>query len=397
MELTEYYAKALLAQKEHKITDVFNIKELGCYEYSRENAKDLIKRLSIGKLEEIYNYSQPKDMTGKDMTLISFQIQGNYLFHALFYDSGELMQDPELLFVAKAFYYNISGKEQLLSEFKKIKSLNQKLSFWEEKIGIMYIDFIEDHSYYEQLWDFEVAGYNSKETWKDVNEWILENYSRYSKTVPIFLNLKELKKKFKENLSLTKNKEAFVYGEIRRIEKSFEKFTTTSLMFGGGGTIGYHNIEFNASYETYIDFYKYKTEPDLSIIQPRLDVLREVNGKTLAEYHLFVDSELLRIKKGKPSNDIEQDLTVQQKALLLYLSGFLDGMKGDNSNKARILAPLLSIGEKSLYDAILNVNSSAVRKDENNLKAILIFLEDQEEKSIKKLVSEELKKLNANN
>lgn len=393
MDLNEYYINAILANRDHKITEVTNIKEIGFYEYNAEVVKDICTKLATGSIEHIGNYPTPKDLTGQDLTIISFQIQDNYSYYALFYNSGEMWQDPELCFIAKAYYYNIIEKQKLLEEFRKLKSIDQKLAFWEDKLGVTYLDFLEDYHYYEQLREFEITDTNTKEIWKQLNEWILENYTKYKKAIPIFLKLEDLKNEFLETLSNTNDKEQCIYQEIRKIEKSFEEVTIRRSIFYREQKTEYRNQTYNASYEAYFEYYKYKREPDLSNIRPSIKVLREVNGKTLAEYKLFIESELVNYNTQKNKSSNQDTLTIQQRILLLHISGLLDGMEGDSSDKARILSPLLSFGYKSVYDSILSVNSKSVRKNKSNLEAILAFLIKNNEKSVRKKVEDELKKL----
>lgn len=392
------YVKAIIENNSFGITGVFYAEEIDTYEYTSKKAEELVKLIETGKFELIDAYPK-SDVAGKEnMTLIRFKDGDGFLFFALLQNFSKRNQEPYVLGIAKAFFYNIKAdkKETLLSEFKKAKNVDQKVQFFSKKLGISYIEFIENLPYYQELREFEFSGYDNKESWKEVNNWIIDTYVPKGQRDPIILKIDQLKKDFKENLSLERKKEEFVLGELRRIEKSFTQHSSKPMLFGTG-TVFYTNAEFNADFEAYEDFYKYKKEPDFSAHQPRLSVLALANGKTLAEYRLFVEGELARVKKGKPANEGEQDLSVQQKMLLLHLSGFLDGMKGDNSNKARILAPLMGHGEKSVYDSILVVHSPEVRKNKRNLSAILTFLEQNGEKSIKKLVADELKKLSSNN
>lgn len=97
--LHKLYEKVIIRYNEYAIKSVHNMKDLGSFDYSRENlqrAVDLVTTRSLDKLPEIEVKKSP---FGKALLIVSFNDQKGNEFVALIYDYGDLYQDPETLFL----------------------------------------------------------------------------------------------------------------------------------------------------------------------------------------------------------------------------------------------------------------------------------------------------------
>jgi len=72
-------------------------------------------------------------------------------------------------------------------------------------------------------------------------------------------------------------------------------------------------------------------------------------------------------------------------------------MKADETNKARILAPLLQNGYPSVYEAIRDVKRLTPKETLKDLNQIKSFLKDKEENQVIKIIEKEIKKASSTN
>lgn len=281
------------------------------------------------------------------------------------------------------------NKPALLEEFRSLSSLKSKLDFWENKLGMNYIIFLEDfnnlHDYHEfQIVDGHHKTIDSKLYWEPLNQWILKNFNYNNpKDKNYYLNLETLKKQFNEDLKLVRNKFESVSKEIRIIDESF-KLSHTGFNVSPLSSGVMWNFKFNADYKTYTDFITYGLSPDYSSIVPSLQVLRLANGKTLAQYKIYLNSLLKKYPTEAIENNEETQLTSKQIALIIYYTGLLNSDK-DITVYAKIFSGLLDINYKNLYD---HIRQKFDWKSKENLEAVITFMKNNNIKPSPELLSD---------
>ncbi|HWB26995.1 MAG TPA: hypothetical protein VG738_16040 [Chitinophagaceae bacterium] len=385
--------KALIIQKnKFNIRGIYEINTIGTINEDAYDLKELTDKIGAGKSEEIFEFLRRKKITNGNIRVLEFVDQGSNLFYAVFRAINE-SQIPQIIILAQSFHCALSDekKSQLLLEFESLKKANEKLSFWIDNLGINYIAYLENTLRYHVLQDFSLNLPQHRDIWKAVNAWVIENYSKlsYVNRPHFCVTFTGLKRQLNDRLKYTTKKEGILYDELRRVERSFKQKNKVSPSFFNSEQ-SFDNIEFNADYNTYNDFFRYRKEPDYASIYPTINVLSIANGKALAEYHLYLNEQIAVNATLAKSTKSSEDLTINQKALLLHMCGFINE-KGDTTNKARILAPLLSINYKDMYDALRNVNSKEIKSDKN-LEAVLLFLEDNNVKEHTRSIKAELEK-----
>src|SRR5436189_5950277 len=92
-------------------------------------------------------------------------------------------------------------KKELLSGFKKLKTVKAKLEFWEKELRCSYVYYLEETP--PEFYDFrlELGEGNERER---LNNWILDNIPKHLTYVK-YLDLRELKKDLNRRLNLTKD------------------------------------------------------------------------------------------------------------------------------------------------------------------------------------------------
>jgi hypothetical protein len=271
-----------------------------------------------------------------------------------------------------------SSEKELKSKlklFKKTKSLNEKLRFWTENLGMSFLEYLEKFNDLEDYREFEVRDRNDKSSWEELNNYIIKNYSFSGDR--IYLNLKNLLKKINNELRTTRNKEEIINKELKKIDDSLKHYSPSSS--------GIYNVEL----EAYQNYFNYQISPDYSSIPPGLHILRHANGKTLAEYKTNLLDLKNTLLKARYKVIIDEKLTINQIGLLLKYSGALEGMEMYTSEKARLFSNLLNIDYKNLYDCFRELDSKK-RNRQSELKEVLKFAEANKLKSVMEKLKKEI-------
>ena len=258
-----------------------------------------------------------------------------------------------------------------IKDFNKLETLNEKLNFWENSIGINYINFLEDFNE-DSMYPFHQfkiqTDEENKQIWEPLNRWILENYESTcteSKSITL-LNLKDLKNKFSKKLHKLVNEAEAINDELKFIDESFIKSPLKK-----SNIQNYNNHFYEANYEAYHDYLTYQKFPNYSNIYPGLHIIKHANGKTLAEYKNYLHG-LLKKQINIRTKNSNEVLTTMQICLLLHYTGVLDALKDDITVKARLFSGLLNISRKNIYDKLREVNQ--INKSAKDLQAVLDFL-----------------------
>lgn len=281
--------------------------------------------------------------------------------------------------------FSESRKNELLEKFKALKTVKQKLAFWENELQLDYLICLENGL--NELYDFYINT-DEGEQRQYLNKWYLENIPKAFPYIK-YLDLKALKKDLNKRLNLTKNKLSVLIEERKKIDGSFYQRSSRHTIAKDGD---YFNDLYAAGKDSFDDSFLYNEEPDYSIALAGINIYRVQNGYILGQYRRYVQQEIDDLKVPKQRKGSE-DLTVHQKVLLLHLIGVLDKVESiDTSDKAKVLAPLMGIGLKSFYDAALNVRSKEIKNKENILE-LLDYLKEKEIKSFQNKLKGELEKV----
>ena len=74
-----------------KITEVVEILTV---EYSKNNLDSLCDILKRGEYDKLSNFIPVSNLTGEELTVFKFLDQDSRKYYGIYYDSGELFQDP---------------------------------------------------------------------------------------------------------------------------------------------------------------------------------------------------------------------------------------------------------------------------------------------------------------
>jgi hypothetical protein len=250
-------------------------------------------------------------------------------------------------------------KKQLLKNFNSLKTVLERLQFWDQILRIFYIEYLYNHNDYKNLREFKIG--KEPGEWKEINEYILDNYLSYLEGQEIkndLLNLKTLKSKFNKKANLIMDKGELIKSELAEIDNSFNNIL----------------LKHRADPESFQNYFDYQKKPDYSIIEPHLiTIIRIANGQTLAEYKLHLKKLLNKYIKPHHDDHILNSLNLPQIAILLKYSGQLNAMKGKTIEKARLISRELNIGEKGIYDAIRYVDLP-INKSKYNFETVINYL-----------------------
>ncbi len=278
-----------------------------------------------------------------------------------------------------------SRRNELIEKFKALKTVKQKLSFWENELQLDYLICLDNGL--DGLYDFYIITEEGEQR-EHLNKWYLENIPKAFPYIK-YLDSKALKKDLNKRLNLTVNKLSVLIEERKKIDGSFYQRSTKHTIAKDGS---YFNDLYPAAKDAFDDSFLHNEEPDYSKVVSGINIYRVQNGYILGQYRRYVQQEIDDLKAPKKRKGSEE-LTVHQKVLLLHLIGVLDKVdSADTSDKAKVLAPLMGIGFKSFYDAALNVRSKEIKNKENILE-LLNYLKEKEVKSFQNKLKGELEKL----
>ena len=272
------------------------------------------------------------------------------------------------------------------NQFKKLNSLTEKLSFWEKDLGINYIDYLEN---FEQLQDYNQfqildssdKNHKDKPLWSELNQWILDNYTTDKSQK--YLSLNSLKKTITDRLKTTHTKLEIINRELKKINDSFMHINSN---FSGGFALGSMrlNVEYNADFVSYHDYLDYNISPDYSSFIPGVQLIRYANGKTLAQYKIYLISLQKKYSTKSVTDNEGKALSSKQIGLLINYAGLISPSK-DITTYARVFSGLLNISYKNLYD---DIREFRVGQDKENLESVLSFMKENNIKPGKQLTDD---------
>lgn len=73
--------------------------DFGTFEYTKGNLDKAAELLKSGDLNRLTELTPAKNLLSKDLTVIRFNDQKGIEYLALFYDSGDLTEDPEVILI----------------------------------------------------------------------------------------------------------------------------------------------------------------------------------------------------------------------------------------------------------------------------------------------------------
>jgi hypothetical protein len=273
---------------------------------------------------------------------------------------------------------NFDKREKLLlKNFNSLRTVLERLQFWDKILQMSYIEYLYNHNDYKNLRKFKIG--KEPMEWKEINDWILNNYSPYLEEKNLknnLLNIRALTSEFNYKSNLIRDKSVLIKSEMAEIDNSFKAIFS----------------KFNANYQCFENYYEYQLKPDYSKIEPHLiTVIQMANGQTLAEYKLYLEKLLKKYIKPVENDHLLNSLNLTQIALLLKYSGILKGMNGAKAiEKARLLSSMLNVGEKGIYDEILSVDLKK-NKSIYNFEQIINYLKQNKIKYPLKVLQEELR------
>jgi hypothetical protein len=219
---------------------------------------------------------------------------------------------------------NEEQKERLLNKFELLKTLDEKLNFWNEHLPFNYIRYFElgssDESHKKYgCFEFSI----DKKDWDKFGKWVVSNYHKLSdepkkyKTLLVFeLMVREFENEFNE----TSDKLQHVKKELFRIKTSFKQTASRhrSSLFGNEVSITntLYDVDFT-SFEAYKDL---ELKPDYSDVYPFVySVLNKENGYTLGRYWKYLEE----LEKRLSQQPKVKEFTLDQKLLILHYLGSL--------------------------------------------------------------------------
>ena len=92
----EKIAQAILYANFFGIKKVLNLEEITTTDYTIENQVALMEILHKGEYEKIQSFEPGKDLFGDQLTVVRFKDEKDKLYYALYYDSIEFWDDPQV-------------------------------------------------------------------------------------------------------------------------------------------------------------------------------------------------------------------------------------------------------------------------------------------------------------
>lgn len=252
----------------------------------------------------------------------------------------------------KSIRLDITQEERikLKAEFDQLKSIEQKYSFWAEKLKRNYFLW----AFYEQdnIKDFLIIPKNESET-ETLNKIVYSDYSLMARTDK---TLEVMRKSFSEQVETSPDKETFIEYELKNIDDLIFKRKQVSI----SDNISQYekNNFFIGGYEGYL-LKKKEIDWKERVYQAHL-LLEKIQGIEWAKYREYVKTYLKPKKK-----QIDIQLNGEQKFLVLYYLQFGDDIKANTTKsvlydlfidelKSSSIRPMLS--DPKRYETIENLN-----------------------------------------
>lgn len=291
--------------------------------------------------------------------------------------------------------FNENYRNKKVEELHSLPSALDKIKFWYSDLNLSWLDWYDSSAINGlELEPFKFSIPDNERV--EVNKWIIENYLRLSRhpNKEKYLEFDILKASFELELKASNSQKETVQRELRRIDKSFKKY---NLSGKGLGTLSSLNgTEFNNDFfvdpKFYHEYLKYGLEVDYSEVYPSPpNVLRARNAIILAKYRQYVET---RLEKKQEQNVRKNfDLTLNQITLLFEYCGVWDSLQCDISEKARLFEPFIpSESDKRIYDSIREAGAKK-RKTQEDLEAVLKFMESRKIKTFQKKIKDDLVRL----
>ncbi|HYC40815.1 MAG TPA: hypothetical protein VEB63_10020 [Chitinophagaceae bacterium] len=243
----------------------------------------------------------------------------------------------------------MSERDTLYKDWEKLKSIEEKLDFWTNKLPINYVVFSEENKEEYRVLDWFTFKVGQRD-YKKLNHWYINKYLELSQDPDKqkkLLVFDDMISAFKKKYESADNKDEMVRKELMRIDFSFEdRGIKTRGAFSGFGKVYRSNWEFNANYESYITYLNYDVAPDYSQVPPFLfNVLQIENGYTLARYRKYIGT--LRKEEDESGISEQEDkadrYNVRVQLQILYFLGVLQDLdKGTVQEKGVFFGALLN-------------------------------------------------------
>jgi hypothetical protein len=276
--------------------------------------------------------------------------------------------------------------QDLLLEFKKITTLEEKILFWNIRLPVNYVQYhemgLERNDLFNELreFTFEIKEGDREEYAK----WLLNNYHELSKNpkkYEILLVFELLTQSFENKIEGKANKSELIKNELWELKSSFkEGIASSQSLFGqlSRGS-GINNTKYNANFESFEAYKELGIKPNYQNIYPTTFTIVEIeNGYTLGRYWKYLEA----LKEEYSKNEKVEILTIDQKLLILNYLGalkaiqkqenatkkgtFLNKLFGTNEDKFR--QRFSSINE--LLEIKPNTKNSALKKNLEKVKEL---------------------------
>ena len=247
------------------------------------------------------------------------------------------------------------NRTKLKAEFDQLESIEQKYSFWSEKLERNYFHW----SFYEQedIQDFEIIPKNESET-EILNKLI---YSDYSLVVSSVKNIYNRRESFIVQMETATDKETLIEYELKNIDDLIFKRKQVSI----SDDMFQHekNNFFIVGYEGYL-LKKKEIDWKERVYQAHL-LMEKIHGIQCAKYREFVKNY-----KAPTKRQTSIQLNGEQKFLVLHHLGFGKEIKV-SARKAKLFDPFID----DLRESTIRPMFSDVKKyeTEENLYTLLNY------------------------
>ena len=228
---------------------------------------------------------------------------------------------------------DLKKREKLVKEFKKLKTIQDKINFWTNTLERNY--FLYPYYLLDDISDFVIKTNVHKEI-EELNNYLVEYGSlfltKYKKglTPDFFIKLNE-----------AENKESFIKHELTLIQKVLDK----------------HSHNENSNYNSASSFYKSgyenyylkSVEPDLSKkIYETNNVIALVEGYKLAKYQKELEDQLKKCQVAKSIKSSSVNLNIKQIIWALEYLGIFKHLKETDTHNAEFLKYILNVHPQTI-------------------------------------------------
>lgn len=249
-------------------------------------------------------------------------------------------------------------RNDLKSEFDNLKTIDEKLDFWDEKLKVDFC-FFDQHEM-SDIQDFWIEPTN-EDDFEYINTRNLNSLKQGLELVQgknAVISFEELEQDFLTKIETVKNKEPFIEEEITKLDKIFKKkeIELTQNPFSRSGF-------FIATYRKY---YINDIEPvwNKKIYETR-NLLESDRGLTTAKYKEFLEDYSKQLKTGIPKTP---KYTHDQQILMLHYLGLYKDL--DNIKKGILFGGIMNRDAETTRQRF---SSLETKKTLKNLNLILSY------------------------